>query len=59
MLEDATKVDFSERPFRVSTADREFTADAVLISTGATAKWIGLESEQRLMNNGVQLRREV
>jgi thioredoxin reductase (NADPH) len=53
LLEDATKVDFSERPFRVSTADREFTADAVLISTGATAKWIGLESEQRLMNNGV------
>ena len=53
LLEDATKVDFSERPFRVSTADREFTAVAVLISTGATAKWIGLESEQRLMNHGV------
>ena len=53
LLEDATKVDFSERPFRVSTADRDFTADAVLISTGASAKWIGIESEQRLMNNGV------
>ena len=37
LLEDATKVDFSERPFRVSTADRDFTADAVLISTGASA----------------------
>ncbi|MFT5441551.1 MAG: thioredoxin reductase (NADPH) [Myxococcota bacterium] len=52
-FEDATEVDFSERPFRVSTAERSFTADAVLISTGASAKWIGIESEQRLMNNGV------
>ncbi len=53
LFEDATEVDFSERPFRVSTADRNFTADTVLISTGASAKWIGLESEQRLVNNGV------
>jgi thioredoxin reductase (NADPH) len=52
-FEDATEVDFSSRPFRVSTADREFTADAVLVSTGASAKWIGIDSEQRLMNNGV------
>ena len=53
LLEDATEVDFSQRPFRISTADRQFTADAVLIATGASAKWIGIESEQRLMNNGV------
>ncbi len=53
LCEDATEVDFSERPFRVSTADRSFTADAVLVSTGASAKWLGLESEQRLINNGV------
>jgi thioredoxin reductase (NADPH) len=51
--EDATEVDFSSRPFKVSTADRTFTADAVLVSTGASARWLGIDSEQRLMNNGV------
>jgi thioredoxin reductase (NADPH) len=53
LLEDATKIDFSERPFRVETESRRFSADAVVVATGATARWIGLESEQRLMNNGV------
>ena len=53
LFEDATEVDFSTRPFKVSTADRLFTADTVLISTGASARWLGLESEQRLINNGV------
>lgn len=53
LLEDATSVDLSERPFKVSTADREFTADTLLISTGASARWLGIESEQRLINNGV------
>jgi len=53
LLEDATQVDLRERPFRVSTADREFSADALLISTGASARWLGLPSEQRLINNGV------
>jgi thioredoxin reductase (NADPH) len=53
LLEDATEVDFSGRPFRVNTADRQFSADAVLISTGASARWLGIESEQRLVNNGV------
>ena len=51
--EDATEVDFTSRPFKVSTADKQFTADAVLISTGASARWLGIDSEQRLMNNGV------
>ncbi|MCP5044991.1 MAG: thioredoxin-disulfide reductase [bacterium] len=53
LFEDATSVDISSRPFRVSTADKTFTADAILISTGASAKWLGIDSEQRLMNNGV------
>ncbi|MCS5619794.1 MAG: thioredoxin-disulfide reductase [Myxococcota bacterium] len=52
-FEDATEVDFSSRPFKVSTADKQFTADAVLVSTGASARWLGIDSEQRLMNNGV------
>jgi thioredoxin reductase (NADPH) len=53
LLEDATSIDFSERPFKVETDDKKFTADAVIVATGATASWIGLESEQRLVNNGV------
>jgi thioredoxin reductase (NADPH) len=53
LLEDATAVDLSERPFKVSTVDREFTTDALLISTGASARWLGIESEQRFVNLGV------
>ena len=51
--EDATRVDLSQRPFRVETEERAFLADALIIATGATAKWIGLPSEERLMNRGV------
>jgi thioredoxin reductase (NADPH) len=53
LLEDATKVDLSQRPFRVATEEHAFTADALIIATGATAKWLGLPSEQRLTNRGV------
>ena len=53
VLEDATSVDLSRRPFAARTEERSFTADAVLIATGASAKWMGLESEQRLINRGV------
>jgi thioredoxin reductase (NADPH) len=52
-FEDATRVDLSQRPFLVETDDRRFTADALLIATGASACWIGLESETRLQNLGV------
>jgi thioredoxin reductase (NADPH) len=52
-FEDATKIDLSRRPFTVETDDRRFTADAVIVATGATARWIGLESETRLQNRGV------
>jgi len=52
-LEDATKVDVSQRPFTVETEERRFSADALVIATGASAKWIGLESETRLQNKGV------
>ena len=50
----ATKVDFSIQPFRVWIDDeKEILADSVIISTGASAKWLGLESEQRLNGYGV------
>jgi len=50
----ATKVDFSGYPHKVIIDDKhEITAKAVIISTGASAKWLGLESEQRLNGMGV------
>jgi thioredoxin reductase (NADPH) len=50
----ATKVDFSARPFKVWIDDnKEMHADAVIIATGASAKWLGIESEERLNGFGV------
>jgi thioredoxin reductase (NADPH) len=50
----ATKVDFSSQPFKVwIDEEKEMHADAVIIATGASAKWLGLESEQRLNGFGV------
>jgi len=49
-----TKVELGERPFRITVDGGEvFTCDALIISTGATAKYLGLPSEKRLMNKGV------
>ena len=48
-----TEVDFSQRPFKLKSYEDEFTADAVIISTGASAKLIGLESEKEYMGYGV------
>ncbi len=50
----ATQVDFSKRPFKVWIDEEKLIeADAVIIATGASAKWLGLESEQRLNGFGV------
>lgn len=50
----ATKVDFSQRPFKVwIDEEKEIHANAIIIATGASAKWLGLESEQRLNGFGV------
>jgi thioredoxin reductase (NADPH) len=51
--EDVISVDFSKRPFTVITYSGEYQARAVIISTGASAKWLGLPSEQRLQGRGV------
>ncbi len=53
VYEDVSKVDFSRRPFRVWTAEKEYQAQAVIIATGARALWLGLPSEQRLIGHGV------
>jgi thioredoxin reductase (NADPH) len=50
----ATKVDFSGHPLKVEIDEEKWIeADAVIISTGASAKWLGIESEQRLNGYGV------
>jgi len=49
----ATEVDFSKRPFTVISDGGTYTSDAVIISTGASARLLGLESEKRLMGKGV------
>jgi thioredoxin reductase (NADPH) len=49
-----TAVDFSEKPYRLKSENgKELTADAVIISTGATAKWIGVPGEKELQGKGV------
>src|SRR5205807_1221053 len=53
VTDDATEVDFSERPFKVQVRKDAFTAEAVIVATGAKAKMLGLASEQRLLGRGV------
>jgi thioredoxin reductase (NADPH) len=50
---DATEVDLEERPFRVTAGPVAHGGDAIIVATGAAAKWLGLESEKRLQNRGV------
>ncbi len=52
--DNATRVDFSRTPFRVDTgAQGSFLADAVIVATGANARWLDLASEKRLMGHGI------
>ncbi|HEY8393749.1 MAG TPA: thioredoxin-disulfide reductase [Thermaerobacter sp.] len=50
---DVTEVDFRRRPFRVQVGQRTLEADAVIIATGASARWLGVPGEKRLMGRGV------
>jgi thioredoxin reductase (NADPH) len=50
---DVTAVDLSVRPFRVTASDGNIVAESLIISTGASAKWIGLPSEKKFQNYGV------
>jgi thioredoxin reductase (NADPH) len=51
--EDVARVDLSGRPFRLWAAGVEYRAQTVIVATGATANWLGIESETRLRGRGV------
>jgi thioredoxin reductase (NADPH) len=50
---DVTKVDFSERPFRLWIGADEYQADSVIVATGASALWLGIPSEEAFRGRGV------
>ena len=50
---DVVKVDFTKRPLRVWTDDREYQAESVIVATGASARWLGIPGEERLRGQGV------
>jgi thioredoxin reductase (NADPH) len=50
---EATRVDLSKRPFTVKTDEAEYTCDALIIATGASAKWLGIDSEKEYQGRGV------
>jgi thioredoxin reductase (NADPH) len=51
--DDVTRVDFSERPFRIYVGDDEYRAEAVIVATGANARKLELDSERKLQGRGV------
>jgi len=51
--QNVTKVDFSSQPHKVWVGDKEYQAKSIIISTGASAKYLGLENEKRLLGRGV------
>jgi thioredoxin reductase (NADPH) len=53
LTEKVTAVDFNERPFKVWVRDTMYTADAVIVSTGAQSLMLGLEAEGRLLGHGL------
>jgi len=50
---DVTRVDFTQRPFVLATEDDEYTADTVIVATGASARWLDVPGETRLRGRGV------
>lgn len=51
--DEVTEVDFSNRPFVVKTRNQEYKAKSVIIATGASARWLGIDSEQKFIGRGV------
>ncbi|HDQ06971.1 MAG TPA: thioredoxin-disulfide reductase [Candidatus Bathyarchaeota archaeon] len=55
VFENATSVDLKSTPFKVTVGNKVYEAKTVIIATGASAKWLGLESETRLRGRGVSV----
>jgi len=55
IFEEATAVDFSSKPFRVIVGSKVYQGKSAIIATGASARWLGLESESRLRGRGVSV----
>jgi thioredoxin reductase (NADPH) len=55
IFEHATSADFKSKPFKVTAGNKVYEAKTVIIATGASAKWLGLESETRLRGRGVSV----
>ncbi|MCL5122606.1 MAG: thioredoxin-disulfide reductase [Candidatus Marsarchaeota archaeon] len=53
VAEDVMSVDLSSKPFKVKTSSAEYQAKSVIVATGASAKWLGIPSEQRFIGKGV------
>src|SRR5690349_1101189 len=53
VTDDVTRVDLSQQPLRVWVGDMEYAARAVIIATGASARWLGIESEEQHKGRGV------
>jgi thioredoxin reductase (NADPH) len=53
VYQEITEVDFSKRPFVLKSYEEVYTADSVIVSTGASARLLGLESENKFMGYGV------
>lgn len=53
VTKNVTRVDFSSRPFKVWVGDRVYQSQTIIVSTGAKAKFLGLDSEKKYMNRGV------
>ncbi len=51
--ENATELDLSNKPFKVKVGDKELQTQTIIIATGAKARWLGLESEQKMIGRGV------
>jgi thioredoxin reductase (NADPH) len=51
--DNVTDVDLSGKPFKVLTGDATYLANCIIIATGASAKWLGIESEKRFIGKGV------
>jgi len=55
VFDDATAVDFSSKPFKVTVGSKVYEGKSVIVATGASARWLGLESETRLRGRGVSV----